>query len=445
VGEQAARTMTDRLRELALAPQAYRAFRAAQLARERRQFPVQEVRLDTAAMGAVNPDSARVQVRTGPVQDMDRAELADQIQALMATDDFEQVRYRFADEDGKRVLVLEPVAKRWGPNYLRFGLNLSSDFEGDSSFNVLVDHRATWLNQRGLEWRNSASIGQVTGFQSELYQPLDLYRRFFVAPRVSWKQQTSDLFLDEDDIARYRDRKASVGLDFGLTLSRTAELRVGYEWARLWSTRQIGIPLLPDVEEKSGALQAGLVVDRLDDWGFPTRGVYLNASIKAAREGLGGDSDYDRAQIDLDLPLRITPRHRLLAGVRWGDSFGTTLPIGELFPLGGFLNLSGYQPREILSEGYTFGRVVYYYRLGVATPARTARTSTSARRWKGRTCATASTRWATRTASSSAAPCSSRQTPRSDRSTWAWVPARTITTPSTCSSAVRDGGPAAVR
>jgi NTE family protein len=106
------------------------------------------------------------------------------------------------------------------------------------------------------------------------------------------------------------------------------------------------------------------VVDRLDDWGFPTRGVYLNASIKAAREGLGGDSDYDRAQIDLDLPLRITPRHRLLAGVRWGDSFGTTLPIGELFPLGGFLNLSGYQPREILSEGYTFGRLVYYYRLG---------------------------------------------------------------------------------
>jgi NTE family protein len=364
VGEQAARSMTDRLRELALAPEAYRAFRAAQLAREGRQFPVQEVRLNTAAMGVVNPDSARVQVRTGAVQHMDRAELADQIESLMATDDFEQVRYRFADEDGKRVLVLEPVAKRWGPNYLRFGLSLSSDFEGDSSFNVLVDHRATWLNQRGLEWRNLASIGQVTGFQSELYQPLDLHRRFFVAPRVSWRQQTSDLFLDEDNIARYRDRKASVGVDFGLTLSRTGELRVGYEWARLWGTRQIGVPVLPDVEEESGGLQARLVVDRLDDWAFPTRGVHVNASIKAAREGLGGDSDYDRAQIDLDLPLRITPRHRLLAGLRWGDSFGTTLPIGELFPLGGFLNLSGYQPREILSEGYTFGRLVYYYRLG---------------------------------------------------------------------------------
>jgi NTE family protein len=364
VGEQAARAMADQLRELALPPEEYRAFRAAQLARERQPRPVEEVRVDTASMGVVNPDSARVQVHTGPTEGIERADMADEIQSLMATDDFEQVRYRFADEDGKRVLVLEPVAKRWGPSYLRFGLNLSSDFEGDTAFNLLVDHRATWLNQRGLEWRNSVSLGQVTAIVSELYQPFDLHRRFFVAPRVGWRQQTSDLFVDEDNIARYRDRRVSAGVDLGLELSRTAELRVGYEWGRLYSTRQIGVPVLPDVEEEYGALQARLVVDRLDNWGFPTRGVYLNASIKAAREGLGGDSDFDRAQLDFEVPLRFTQRHRLLAGVRLGDSFGTTLPFGELFPLGGFLNLSGYQPREILSEGFTFGRLVYYYRLG---------------------------------------------------------------------------------
>jgi NTE family protein len=117
MGEAAARAQADRLRPLSLSPNEYRAFRKAQLARERRQFPVQEVRVDTGSMGPVNPAVATAHVGTGPVADMERTQLAEEIETLMASDDFEQVCYRFADgEDGKRVLVLEPVAKRWGPN-----------------------------------------------------------------------------------------------------------------------------------------------------------------------------------------------------------------------------------------------------------------------------------------------------------------------------------------
>jgi NTE family protein len=364
LGEEAARAKAEQLRPLALELGAYRSFRLAQLERGRRQSPVSEVRVETKSLGALNPASVVAQVPTGPAQGMTREQLSRQIETLLSTDDFEQVRYRFVDEDGKRVLVFEPVAKRWGPSYLRFGLNLSSDFEGDSSFDVIVDHRATWLNQRGLEWRNSVSIGQVNLIRTELYQPLDLRRRFFVAASAGWQQQTADLFLDEDALARYRDREVGAGLDFGVNLSRVAELRVGYEWAHIWGTRQIGLPVLPDIEEEYGALRVGLTVDTLDDWGFPTRGAYASLSMKAAREGLGGDLDYDRAEAALDLPVRLSSRHRLFAGLRWGDAFGSTLPVTELFPLGGFLNLSGYQPRQILSEGYTFGRLVYYYRLG---------------------------------------------------------------------------------
>lgn len=364
IGEEAALAGAERLRALALPPEAYRAFRAAQLERARGYAPVREVRLDTKGLGPVRPESAKVQVRTGSVQDVQRANLAAEVDALMATDDFEQVRYRFVDEDGQRVLVLEPVAKSWGPNYLRFGLNLSSDLEGESAFNLLVDHRATWLNRRGLEWRNSASIGQINAIRSELYQPLDWGRRFFVAPRLAFEQQTSDLYLDNDALAQYRDRVASFGLDLGANFGRTAELRLGYEWARFEGDRQIGLPVFPDLEDQYGAIRAQLVVDRLDNWGFPTSGLYADASVKLARDGLGGSVDFDRVEARLELPLRFSPRHRLLTGLRWGDSFGSSLPISELFELGGFLNLSGYQPRQILSEGYTFGRAVYYFRLG---------------------------------------------------------------------------------
>ena len=40
-------------------PEAYRAFRATQGARERRQVPVQSVRLDESFLGKVNPEGAR--------------------------------------------------------------------------------------------------------------------------------------------------------------------------------------------------------------------------------------------------------------------------------------------------------------------------------------------------------------------------------------------------
>jgi NTE family protein len=364
LGERAAREKAEQLRKLALSPEAYQALRAAQMQHARRQAPAQEVRLDTTSLGFVNPAVTAAQVRTGPVQGVDRADLTDAIDTLLASDDFEQVRYRFVDVDGQRALVLEPVAKSWGPSYLRFGLSLSSDFQGNSAFDVVVDHRATWLNQRGLEWRNTLSIGQVDALRSELYQPIDLARRFFVAPSVQWRQEVGDLFVDNDALARYRDRKLSAGLDLGANVSRTTELRVGYEWAQVWSSLLIGFPFLPDVREEYGAVKAQLRVDSLDDWGFPTHGMYANLQLETASESLGGSLDFDRAEVTLDVPLRLSARHRLLAGLRWGDSFGTSLPLSELFELGGFLNLSGYQPRQILAEGFTFGRLIYYYRLG---------------------------------------------------------------------------------
>lgn len=42
---------------------------------------------------------------------------------------------------GKRAMVILPREKEWGPDYLRFGLGLASDFQGDSQFNVLASYR----------------------------------------------------------------------------------------------------------------------------------------------------------------------------------------------------------------------------------------------------------------------------------------------------------------
>jgi NTE family protein len=303
-------------------------------------------------------------VHPGPAKEVPRKSVQEKVDALLATDDFQQVRYRFVDADGERALVLEPIAKGWGPNYLRMGLNLSTNFAGDSNFTIALDHRMTWLNQLGLEWRNDITLGQLTGISSELYQPLDYARRYFIAPRVLWWQQNVNLYVNDDAIAQFRDRQAGAGIDFGVNLSRAGELRLGYVWEKVWAWRSIGSPSFPDYEEDYGALRARLVLDKLDNWAFPSSGYFLGAMALAARPGLGGSLDFNRADLRIEKPFALDARHRLTTALEWGDSLGTTLPITEAFQLGGFLRLSGYQPLQFLSEGYTFGRLVYYYRLG---------------------------------------------------------------------------------
>ena len=65
---------------------------------------------------------------------------------------FEHVNYRFLEEPGKRVLVVDAVEKSWGLDTLRFGLGLSSDFSGDAYFNVIGSYRKTLdqLARRGV-------------------------------------------------------------------------------------------------------------------------------------------------------------------------------------------------------------------------------------------------------------------------------------------------------
>ena len=85
------------------------------------------------------------------------------------------------------MLAVDAVEKSWGPNYLRFGLGLSTDFSGDAFFNVIGSYRKTWLNSLGAEWRTDVQIGRTNHrLTSEFYQPLTPTELLFVAPRVNY-------------------------------------------------------------------------------------------------------------------------------------------------------------------------------------------------------------------------------------------------------------------
>jgi NTE family protein len=364
IGEAAARKVADRLRALALPDDEYRALRGAQLARARPGLPVDEVRVDTAELRRVNPRAVAAEIRTSQDAKPDLEQVHYDVTSLLATDDFQQVRYRFVEEGDKRVLVLEPVEKSWGPNYVRLGLNLATNLEGESEFTLLLDHRMTWLNRWGLEWRNDIALGETTGLISELYQPVDAARRFFVAPRVGWVQRSVNLYLEDEAIARYRTRESQLGLDLGWNVGRAGAVRLGYQWGNVYGDRQVGL-LFPDYEVDIGLINLTAAFDRLDNWAFPSSGYLLVGQYKVSREGLGADIEYERIQLEAEKAFSFGRRHRVVAALRYGDSLGSDLPLHDLLAAGGFLNLSGFQPGELLAnDRLAVGRLIYFYRLG---------------------------------------------------------------------------------
>jgi NTE family protein len=364
IGEAAARKLADRLAALALPEAQYQALRAQQQARLRNQPAVTSVQIDTAELKRVNPKSviALMDTRAGEPPDADK--LRADAQRLMATDDFQQVRFRFEDRDGKRVLAVQPVEKGWGPNYLQFGMRMSTDLKGDSSFDLMASFISTWLNSRGLEWRNLVSIGQLTQLRTELYQPLDERRIFFVAPVANIEQQIDDIFVEDQAVARYRVRQSSVELDVGMRLGNAGEARLGYAYGIARATPATALPIFGELEQNTGVVRAVGVLDKLDNWAFPHAGYTAFAEYRVSRGEFGADVNYDRVDVSFQQAIGFARRHSVVLGLAGGTDFNGGLPYFDLFPLGGFLRLSGYPTRALLGDAYGLGRVVYYYRIG---------------------------------------------------------------------------------
>ncbi len=354
-GELATRARAAALAPLALEALEYDAWRAHQrVARAPAHYD--SVVVDTGALRHV--PAAAVERMVGPPP----LEADATVRRLLATDDFETIGAHLEPSGAGAALVLSPIEKPWGPNYLHGGIVMASDLSGNSEFTMLLDQRMTWLNESGLEWRNRATLGHRNSIASELRQPLDPLRRFYLAPRISVDQRVRSLYTDGNDIASYRLRDLRGSLNVGAYLGADGELRFGLLTGRTDASRLIGSPLLPDLHEHLTAWHSTLTVDRLDSLDFPRRGFLVSVDALLARHVLGGDQHYDRISVDLQRAFG-GERASLLVEARVQTALGGTLPPNEAFSLGGFQNLSGYREDQLLANRVEFLRLVYRHKI----------------------------------------------------------------------------------
>ncbi|WP_439672228.1 Outer membrane protein assembly factor BamA [Cupriavidus necator] len=368
IGEAAARKVADRLAPLALSPAQYAQLRARQQAVQPPDTrPVDEIRL--APLQRVNPDYATAVMETKPGQPVDQATLDQDMRRLFGTGDFEHVNYGILEEPGKRVLAVNAVEKSYGPDYLRFGLGLSSDFRGDAYFNLVGSYRRTWLNALGAEWRTDAQVGQTSSLISEFYQPLDTRQYFFIAPRIELERRPVNVFQGSTRIATYDLRRFDVALDAGSQFTKYGELRVGLQTGAEHATLSTGPESLSPGPGniRRGAITGRLIFDQLDSVDFPRFGYAARFHIYGSQPGLGADQAYVKAQADGIYAHSFGDNTVSLAFKVGSNIGGKPLPRYDLFQWGGFLQQSGYATGQLLGGNLQFARLVYYNKLARQT------------------------------------------------------------------------------
>ena len=315
----------------------------------------------------VNPDTIRRGIAQREGKPLDAQALAQDLVREFNHGDLHSLDYSVTRERERTVLRITPVEKPWGPNYLRFGLNLASDFRSDATFNLRSLLRKTWMNALGGEWLVGAQIGSEQSLWTELYQPLDKRHASFVRPYASTGLSKEPLFFGGDRLAVYRVQHNAAGIDAGANLGTYGQVRAGWVERRLGAILDTGPDTVPNLTERLGGPSAALAIDTYDQPFFPTRGVKLDVThFEALRVTTGGEK-YSRSEARFGAAYSLGD-WVLLGGLEGGTALKGDLPLADSFTLGGPRRLSGFAANQMRGGDYAFGRLEGQYRLDFATP-----------------------------------------------------------------------------
>ena len=361
IGRRDAARHAQGLARLSIPDEAYRAYRA-EIARRRGEPPiVDEVRV--VSDSGLSPKAIEARLSPFAGQPLEVDELERNIADIYALDAFESVTYDVHQEDDLTTLEIKSTAKQWGPNYIRFGINLEEDFQGGSNYNVATRLTMTEINPLGGEFRTELQVGESPRLFAEFFQPLDHRSRWFINPKLELQRVSEGLFDDGIQLAQLSSNQASVSLEGGRQLGHWGEFRAGLLRLRSDENLLIGEPGVEAGEGNLGAWLAQLTYDTIDQVDIPLHGTLAAVAWNGSRQSLGSDGDFDVASFFLLKPV-TWGRNTLL---NWWNLDATlrddTAGI-QPFTLGGPFNLSGYAAGELRGKHRGIGRLLYYRRLG---------------------------------------------------------------------------------
>ena len=363
LGELAARHALSELQVLSASELAYSAYRESLLQARPGSPVIHRVVIENESKLSTKALQARLSEQRGAPVDVDQleADIAD----IYGFDTFETVDYSIAADGTENELLIRSTIKSWGPNYLRFGINLEDDFDGNSSYNFATRFTKTEMNAKGGEFQADVVVGENPQLAAEFYQLLDYRGRWFVNPRLSFQRMNRSIFEAGNELAQFRSEETEFAVGVGRTLGSWGELR--FTLARTFGTDRIriGDPALGSASDASTNFRLGFGYDTIDRIAIPRFGTNLQLGWLGLREGFGADQTLDIAQL-VFLKPQTWGNHTLL---HWWDAGyveqSNDSPLNA-FQLGGLFSLSGYARNELDGDYRGMGRLLYYRRLGNA-------------------------------------------------------------------------------
>jgi NTE family protein len=360
-GASAAREQESRLGELALDAASFAAWSERREQRRPVDGSIAFVRVEHDSRLSSSVLESRLGVAAG--DPIDGGELAAEAAQLHALDVFEKVNYRLVHTEEGTGVVFDARAKSWGPSFLNFGFTLEDDFEGATNFDLRVRLTRPAVNRYGGEWRTDLRLGTEPQFFTEFYQPLRSDSRLFVTPYLDFDQSNFNLFVDEAITARLRITELTGGVDAGTELGNFGEFRFGAFRGGGESRVTIGDPAIPNPDFETGGVRARFRVDSLDKPFFPGEGVRGELEWRKSLPAMGADEDYDIIDLAIEA-LRSRGKSTFGFGVEYQTTLNFDGAVQDLFRLGGFQRLSGYERGAISGPHAAVAKLIFYRRIG---------------------------------------------------------------------------------
>jgi NTE family protein len=377
-GVRATDALRERLSAFSLAPADYAAWRAAHHAPPSREATRIDA-VDIVTSGRVPDEFVQRYLDVQPGDTYDAHLVNERLAQLQTTGYFESISHDVIDENGVNHLRVKAIEKSWGPNFLLFGIGLTTDFDGGGGFQLNIGHRRPWITKSGLEWRNDVSLGdnrQV--LHTELRQPVFGGYGFYVSPYAEVSQRIINYYGSAGANARAQARpvitswrrEALAGLDLAMPLAHLGEMRLGVATSRINEAPRQSVTgvddngqlfsYTPDGSSYSQSYaRARIVVDQLDDALFPRSGYRVQADAQASFDT--GEDAY-RFLHGSATGAASLGRHTLTGTIETGVAKDS----GRPFSLGGFRHLAAYGVDEFSGSYVLYGNATYQYQLAAS-------------------------------------------------------------------------------
>lgn len=316
-----------------------------------------------AGLERVNPERVLAEADIDTDKPVTNEEAAESARNIWASGDFMNVPFRFEPgPENTEVLVFEPEEKSIGYSTIRLGGNIQTDFQSSNTFNVLLSHTWSWLNDWGAEWRNEIQVGEVKRFLSEFLQPLGPASNWYVMPHLSYQWEPFDLYLRNDRIpvGKFRTEMLDAGVFFGYEFPRLGRIAAGGGWYESRIRTETYVENIK-AEESSSFVSVRANFDTLDNASFPRRGFYFEGNLTYAINPHGsqdGGSTNPKTHYGLKagLPVRLGTHTTVLLSGEGGMGSDA-----DTYNLGGVFNLSGSPYGRYAGDRLLFGRAMVYH------------------------------------------------------------------------------------